>query len=344
MSGKNIFVKITISEPVRMKKIAFFDTKNFDRESFDPYAREQYEFLYFKHKLSRRTVGLAAGCDAVCVFVNDDLSAGVIDALCAQGVGLIALRCAGFDKVDLAAAKGKIPVVRVPAYSPYAVAEHAMGLFLMLNRHLHRAYVRTRDHNFSLEGLMGFDLHGRTAGVIGTGKIGRCFADICRGFGMTVLGSDPYESNAFCGRYVTLDRLLQDSDVISLHCPLTKENEYLIDRQSIEKMKNGAFIINTSRGGLIDTHALFSALKSRKLGGACLDVYEDESSVFFEDYSNRVLQDDLLSSVIALPNVVVTSHQAYLTVDALNAIAKVTCESFDDFFAGRPLQNEVVAK
>ena len=229
----------------------------------------------------------------------------------------------------------------MPAYSPYAVAEHAAGLLLILNRKLHRAYIRTRDHNFSLEGLIGFDMHGKTVGIIGTGKIGRCFADICTGFGMNILGCDPYESPEFKGEYVTLEELLQKSDIISLHCPLTKENHHLINESTINQMKNGAYIINTSRGQLIDTQSLIAGLKSGKIGAAGLDVYEEETELFFEDYSEEIIPDDTLSTIISMPNVIVTSHQAFLTREALDGIAGTTMENLRAFFAGEELKNEV---
>ena len=234
-----------------------------------------------------------------------------------------------------------VTVVRVPAYSPYAVAEHAMGMILMLNRKLHRAYIRTRDHNFSLEGLIGFDMHGKTVGIIGTGKIGRCFADVCKGFGMNILGFDPYKSTEFCGSYVTLDELLETSDIISLHCPLTKENRHLINETTIEKLKPGAYIVNTSRGLLIDTQALINGLKSGKVGAAGLDVYEEETALFFEDYSDEIIRDDTLSTLISMPNVIVTSHQAFLTREALDSIAQTTIQNLRDFFSGNKLKNEI---
>lgn len=324
-----------------MKTIAFFDTKSYDRESFEKFKSEDIIIRYFENKLNRDTASMAACCDAVCVFVNDDIDKLVIDELCKYGVGLIALRCSGYNNVDLKAAHGRITVMRVPAYSPYAIAEHSIGMILTLNRKLHRAYIRTRDHNFSLEGLTGFDLKGKKVGVIGTGKIGRCFADICKGFGMNILGFDPYESPEFCGKYVSLEELLSSSDIISLHCPLTKENRRLINEESIEKMKNGVFIINTSRGQLIDTQSLINGIKSGKVGAAGLDVYEEETDVFFEDFSEEIIKDDTLSTLISMPNVLVTSHQAFLTGEALSEIAKTTIKNITDFFAGENSQNVV---
>ena len=325
-----------------MKTVAFFDTKPYDRESFKRFIdTEKYSFRFFENKLNRDTAGMAACCDAVCAFVNDTIDREVIDTLEKYGVKLIALRCAGYNNVDVKYAKGRVTVVRVPNYSPFAVAEHTMALLLLLNRKLHRAYIRTRDHNFSLDGLTGFDLKGKTVGIIGTGKIGRCFADICAGFGMNIIGFDPYESDEFAGRYVSLDDIFKQSDIISLHCPLTKENRYLINRDTIAKMKEGSYIINTSRGMLIDTEALRDGLKSGKVAGAGLDVYEEETRLFFEDFSDEVISDDLLTTLIAMPNVIVTSHQAFLTREALSGIAKTTIENLDCFFAGKKCENAV---
>ena len=325
-----------------MKTIAFFDTKSYDKESFLKYAGENLNIRFFENKLNKDTVSMAACCDAVCAFVNDSIDKTVIETLEKYGVGLIAMRCAGYNNVDLKAARGRIKVVRVPAYSPYSVAEHAIGMILLLNRKLHKAYIRTRDHNFSLEGLTGFDLKEKTVGIIGTGKIGCTFADICKGFGMNILGYDPYKNESFIGQYVSLDELLEKSDIISLHCPLTKENKHLINDQTVEKMKNGVFIINTSRGQLIDTQSIINGLKSGKVGAAGLDVYEEETSLFFEDFSEEVINDDVLSTLISMPNVLVTSHQAFLTKEALSAIAKTTVENIEDFFEGKELKNEIL--
>ncbi len=327
-----------------MKTIAFFDTKSYDRQSFERFLHEDYNIRYFENKLNADTVSMAACCDGVCAFVNDTIDKAVLDALSGYGVGVIALRCAGYNNVDLKAAAGRVRVLHVPAYSPYAVAEHAVGMLLTLNRRLHRAYIRTRDHNFSLDGLTGFDLKGKKMGIVGTGKIGCVLGEICNGFGMEVLGYDPYESRSFCGRYVTLEALLKDSDIISLNCPLTKENRHLINREAIEKMKNGVYIINTSRGGLVDAGAVIEGIKSGKIGGAGLDVYEEETEVFFEDKSEEIIKDDTLSTLISMPNVLVTSHQAFLTREALDSIAQTTFSNLDDFFSGRPLKNEVVVK
>ncbi len=325
-----------------MKTVAFFDTKSYDRESFSKFANDDINIRFFENKLNRDTVSMAACCDAVCAFVNDSIDKTVIEALEKFGVGLICMRCAGYNNVDLKAARGRIKIVRVPAYSPYAISEHAMGMILMLNRKLHRAYIRTRDHNFSLEGLTGFDLHSKTVGIIGTGKIGRCFAEVCSGFGMKVLGYDPYPTESFCGKNVELHELLKKSDIISLHCPLTKENRHLINEKTLNKMKNGVFIINTSRGQLINTADLINGLKNGKVGAAGLDVYEEETELFFEDYSDEIIKDDTLSTLISMPNVIVTSHQAFLTREALNSIAETTIKNLEDFFSGKELENEIV--
>ncbi len=325
-----------------MKTVAFFDTKSYDKESFLKIADEEINIRFFENKLNADTVSMAACCDAVCAFVNDNIDKRVIEELERFGVGLVAMRCAGYNNVDLKAARGRVKIARVPAYSPYAIAEHAIGMILMLNRKLHRAYIRTRDHNFSLEGLTGFDLKNKKVGIIGTGKIGMAFASICEGFGMEIIGFDPFPSENFIGKYVELDELLSSSDIITLHCPLTKENRYIINEETISKMKKGAFVINTSRGQLIDTEALINGLKSGKIAAAGLDVYEEETALFFEDYSDEIIHDDTLSTLISMPNVIVTSHQAFLTREALNAIAETTMQNFKDYFEGKELENEVI--
>ena len=328
-------------------KIAFFGTKPYDRESFDQ-ANEAYGFdiRYFKGHLTPESAILAQGAAAVCIFVNDTADAAVIDALKEQGVPLIALRCAGFNNVDLdAAARDGITVVRVPAYSPYAVAEHAVALLLALNRKIHRAYWRTRDGNFALHGLMGFDMHGKTAGIIGTGKIARILIRILRGFGMEVLGYDLYPDEAFARevgmRYVTLDELYAQSDIISLHCPLTEQTRYLIDSSAIERMKPGVVLINTGRGQLIHSQALIDGLKEKKIGAAGLDVYEEEGDYFYEDKSDKIIDDDTLARLLSFNNVIVTSHQGFFTREALANIAETTLSNIRDFTEGRPLANEV---
>ncbi len=308
-----------------MIKVAFFDAKAYDRPSFEHYGgQHDLQFRFLETKLNEDTADLAQGCDAVCVFVNDTVNAAVIDKLYGYGVRLIALRSAGYNNVDVQAAFGKIHVVHVPAYSPYAVAEHAMALLLTSVRRIHKAYNRTREFNFSLSGLTGFDFHGKTVGVIGTGKIGRIFMDICRGFGMRILAYDRFPAPDSGIEYVSLDELFSRSDVISLHCPLTEETKHMIDMAAIDRMKKGVVIVNTSRGGLIDSEALLEGIKARKIGAACLDVYEEEADVFFEDRSGHILNDELLARLISMPNVIVTSHQAFLTEEALNNIAETT--------------------
>ena len=316
-----------------MISVAFYDAKAYDRPSFEKYGKlHDVEFKFLETKLNKDTADLAKGCEVVCVFVNDDVNAEVIDKLHAVGVKLIALRSAGYNNVDVRHAFGKIHVVHVPAYSPYAVAEHAMALLLTSVRRIHKAYNRTRDFNFSLNGLTGFDFHGKTAGVIGTGRIGRIFIDICRGFGMKVLAYDRFPAEGSGLEYVSLDRLFEESDVISLHCPLTDETRHLINADAIGMMKKGVVIVNTSRGGLIDAEALLEGIKARKIGAACLDVYEEEADIFFEDRSGHILNDDILSRLISMPNVIVTSHQAFLTEEALNNIAETTVGNILSYF------------
>ncbi len=318
-------------------KLAFFDCKSYDIPGFDKYlAQTDIEVKYFEPNLNIDTVSLAAGFDAVCVFVSDTVDAAVVDRLHELGVKMIALRCAGFNNVDIKACQRKLRVFRVPAYSPYAVAEHAMALLLTINRRTHKAYIRTRDFNFSLQGLAGFDLHGKTVGIIGTGKIGRVFADICRGFGMHILAYDPYPNPNAGLTYVELSELFQKSDIISLHCPLTEDTAHMIDAASIAQMKNTVTIINTSRGGLINTEDLIQGLKDKKVGAACLDVYEEEGDFFYEDYSGHIVRDDKLVRLISMPNVIVSSHQAFLTEEALDNIAATTVNNIVNFFAGTP--------
>ncbi len=290
------------------------------------------EFKYLEAKLCEDTADLAKGCNAVCVFVNDTVNAAVIDRLYALGIKLVALRSAGYNNVDVRHAFGKIHVVHVPAYSPYAVAEHAMALLLTSVRRIHKAYNRTREFNFSLNGLTGFDFHGKTVGVIGTGKIGRIFIDICRGFGMKVIAYDPYPTDNVEIEYVSLDELFVQSDVISLHCPLNDGTFHTVNGDAIAKMKKGVVIVNTSRGALIDAEALLNGIKSRKIGAACLDVYEEEADIFFEDRSGHIMNDDLLARLISMPNVIVTSHQAFLTEEALANIAETTVNNIRSLF------------
>ncbi|MBR2410225.1 MAG: 2-hydroxyacid dehydrogenase [Clostridia bacterium] len=327
-------------------KIAFFDTKPYDKTAFDEKAAMLgIKIKYFETKLNEDTVFLAKGADAVCVFVNDTVNKAVIDALGEMGIRILLLRCAGFNNVDMKYVNGKIHVLRVPAYSPYAVAEHAIALLLTSIRRIHKAYIRSRDFNFSLSGLTGFDLHGKTVGVIGTGKIGKVFIDICKGFGMKVLAFDKFPDKALAesgkAEYVELSDIWKSSDIISLHCPLTEDTHHIINKDALSMCKKGVVIINTSRGALVDADALLEGIKSRKVGAACLDVYEEESDLFFEDNSGHILEDDTLARLISMPNVIVTSHQAFLTEEALTNIASTTLENFKEFKENGQCPNEV---
>jgi D-lactate dehydrogenase len=317
-------------------KIAFYDTKPYDKPWFDRLAPGYgCEIKYLDYHLNADTARFAHDCECVCIFVNDVADKPVISALAEAGVGLIALRCAGYNNVDLAAAcDAGIRAVRVPEYSPAAVAEHAMALLLSVNRKIHRAYSRTRENNFNINGLIGFVLRGKTVGIIGTGKIGSVFAEICAGFGMNVIAYDPAPNPDFPGRYTTLERVLSQSDVISLHCPLIPATRHMINAETVALMKNGAVIINTSRGGLIHTPALIAALKSSKLYGAGLDVYEEEADYFFADYSAEIMTDDDLARLLSFPNVVLTSHQAFFTEEAMREIALTTLQSIEAFGQG----------
>ena len=328
------------------KKIALFDAKPYDKKSFVEINKDfGFDISYFNAHLNPQTVGLTAGFDAVCAFVNDIINKEVINHLVECGVRIIGLRCAGYNNVDFKTAYGKIYVVRVPDYSPYAVAEHAIALMLSLNRKIHKAYYRTRDGNFSINGLLGFDMYGKTAGVLGTGKIGKCLIPILKGFGMQVLAFDPYPNEKYAKEagitYVTLEEIYKHSDIISLHCPLTKDTEHMIDEKAINQMKKGIMIINTGRGKLIDTQALINGLKSGAVGAAGLDVYEEESEYFFEDKSTEMITDDVLARLLTFPNVLVTSHQAFFTQEALHNIAETTLNNFKEFFDGGYLKNEV---
>ena len=327
-------------------RIAFFDAKPYDKPSFDRYGREQgVTFKYFETKLNEDTVELAQGFDGVCAFVNDTVNAAVIDRLVELGISIVAMRCAGYNNVDMRHAYGRVHVVRVPAYSPYAVAEHAMAMLLTSIRRIHKAYIRSRDFNFSLTNLTGFDLHGKTVGVIGTGRIGRVFIDICRGFGMKVLCYDKYPfpglDNGDTIRYVDLPELFQHSAIISLHCPLTEDTYHLINADSLSQCKRGMVLINTSRGALVDAEALLEGIKSRHVGAACLDVYEEEGDLFFEDKSGHILEDDTLARLISMPNVIVTSHQAFLTEEALENIAETTVQNILALRDNEQCDNEV---
>ncbi len=327
-------------------KIALFSCKAYDRDYFHQANRDyQFHIDYFDVRLEPKTARLAHGYDAVCAFVNDDLEAEVLEDLAAHGTRIIAMRCAGYNNVDLAAAQRLgLAVVRVPAYSPEAVAEHAVGLMMTLNRRIHKAYLRTRDANFALDGLVGFNMHGKTAGVIGTGKIGIATLRILKGFGMKLLVSDPYTNPAAIelgAEYVDVDTLLRQADVISLHCPLFKENYHLLNAEAFAKMKPGVMIINTSRGGLLDSVAAIDALKQGKIGALGLDVYEEEEELFFEDKSNEVITDDTFRRLSACHNVLFTGHQAFLTREALLAIAHTTLSNLDGFAKGQTSGNEV---
>lgn len=327
-------------------KIAFFDTKPYDRKSFDHHNETfQFKIKYFKAHLTLDTIALTKGYDVVSIFVNDTVTQEMIDQLYNNGVRLLALRCAGYNHVDIKAAYGKIHVVRVPAYSPHAIAEHTAALMLSLNRKIHRAYFRTRDANFALNGLMGFNFYQKTAGVIGTGRIGRALISILNGFGMRVIAYDKYPNKEAAVQerfeYVTLPELFQQSHIISLNCPLTSETEYMINRDTIAAMKEGVMLVNTGRGKLIDTKALIDGLKSGQVGSAGLDVYEEESDYFFEDHSNKVLNDDTLARLLTFNNVIVTSHQAFFTKEAVDQITLITLSNIKVFSEGPLLENEV---
>jgi len=321
-----------------MKKIAFFDTKPYDVTGFENYKSDLFEIEYHESRLNQSTARLAEGADAVCAFVNDDLSEPVLEKLAGYGIKAVALRSAGYNNADIKAAERLgVTIMRVPAYSPHAVAEHAAALLLTLNRKVHKAYIRTRDFNFSLNGLTGIDLYGKTVGVIGTGRIGKCFAAICKGFGMRVICYDAYPDKNWEGaEYVDLETLLSESDIVSLHCPLVDDTYHMIGWQAFSIMKRGVILINTSRGGLIDSLALLSAIDGGKLGAAGLDVYEEEADYFFEDKSEKPVKDDVLSLLLTKPNVIITSHQAFLTIEALNSIAEVTINNLSSFFGGKP--------
>lgn len=330
-------------------EIVFFSAKRYDRQSFEKVnTTYSHKLTFFEPRLTLETAALAEGFPAVCVFINDELDGETLRSLQSAGTRLVALRCAGFNNVDLETAKALgIQVVRVPAYSPYAVAEHAVGLILALNRKLYRAYNRVRDDNFSLDGLVGFDLHGKTVGVVGTGKIGECFARIMKGFGCNLLAYDIQQNPACLDlgmSYVELPKLLAESDVVSLHCPLNPATKHLVNAQSVQCFKPGAMLINTSRGGLIDTQAVIDALKSGQLGYLGIDVYEREGDLFFEDLSDTVIQDDTFQLLQSFPNVVITAHQAFFTREALSSIADITLSNITQIEAGQPCENELSAR
>lgn len=328
-------------------KIAFFSTKQYDRIFFDKVNESfGHEIAYFEMRLTRQTLKLAEGHECICAFVNDHLDAAVLIALEAQGTRLIALRCAGFNNVDIKSAKELgLSVVRVPAYSPYAVAEHTVGLMLALNRKIYWAHSRVREGNFSLDGLLGFDMHGRTVGLVGTGKIGECVANILHGFGCRILACDrirnPTVEGHYGAEYVELDELLARSDIVSLHCPLFPETHHMIDMDAIAKMKKGVMVVNTSRGALIDSKAVIEGLKSGKIGYLGIDVYEEEEALFFEDKTFEILTDDVFARLTTFPNVVITGHQAYFTREAVERIAQTTLENITAFESGEELVNAV---
>ncbi|MCL2402060.1 MAG: 2-hydroxyacid dehydrogenase [Oscillospiraceae bacterium] len=325
-----------------MDTVAFFDTKPYDKIWFDQLKQQHGIALkYYESRLNCDTAVMANGARAVVAFVADVIDAPTIDMLVSMGVEAVALRSSGYNHVDLKHADGKLRIFRVPAYSPNAVAEHAMALLLCLNRKIHRAYNRVREYNFSLKGLVGFDLKGKTAGVVGAGKIGQAFIDICLGFGMKVLAYDPYPIQRNGVEYVSFHDLCRRSDIVSLHCPLTKDSYHMVNRDTLRMMQTGVVILNTSRGALIDSEALLDAIKTGKVAAAGLDVYEEESDFFYEDVSGDVIQDDKLKLLLATPNVLVTSHQGFLTEEALHEIAKTTLQNLSDHFAGRPSENEV---
>lgn len=330
-------------------KVAIFSSKSYDRQFLNAVNRNYgHDLVFFEPRLTLETASLAAEFPAVCVFINDELHKPTLQKLVSQGIKLIALRSAGYNNVDLNAATDLgIAVVRVPAYSPYAVAEHAVALILALNRKIYKAYNRVRDDNFALDGLLGFDLHGSTVGIVGTGKIGLCFAQIMKGFGCNLLAYDMYQNPACVEmgvKYVELHELLSSSNIISLHCPLTKESYHLIDAESIQDLKPGVMLINTSRGGLIDTQAAIDGIKSGKVGYLGIDVYEQEGDLFFEDLSDRIIQDDTFQLLQSFPNVLITSHQAFFTRNALMNIAETTLSNIKDFEAGIPCDNQLKAE
>ena len=326
-----------------MKRIAFFDTKPYDKQYFDK-LNDNYEISYFEGKLNKKTAPITRGYDAVIAFVNDDIDADTINILADNGIKVLAMRCSGYSNVDLKAAKDRLTVVTVPAYSPYTVAEHTMALLLSLNRKIHKAYNRTRDFNFSLNGLTGFLLRGKTVGVIGTGKIGQAVMEVLGGFGVDILAYDPYPIDDDRIHYVDLEYLFKNSDIVTLHCPLTDKSYHILDSDAFDMMKDNVVIVNTSRGALVDTEALLHALNTEKVAGAALDVYEEESDFFFEDFSGMVINDDMLSLLIAHPHVLMTAHQAFLTDDALETIARTTYNNIDEVLSGEKCKNEVMYK
>lgn len=326
-------------------KIAFYDTKPYDRLWFEPLARERGIYVtFYETRLNKDTAILASGNDAVCIFVNDDADEDVLWILNKIGIKTILLRCAGFDNLDLKYADGKFNVLRVPSYSPAAVAEFALTLLMSLNRNIHKAYQRTRDFNFSINGLMGTTIRGKTVGVVGTGKIGQVMIDLLQGFGVDILAFDPYPVEGLKAEYVSKEELFSRSDFISFHCPLTDDTKHMVNAETIGLMKDGAIIVNTSRGAIVDTPALIEGLKSKKLGGVALDVYEEEDEYFFEDRSNDIISDDELSRLLTFPNVLVTSHQAFFTKEATKSIAETTLNNFVAIMKGEPDPKNVLCR
>ena len=327
-------------------RIIFFDIKDYDKEFFKKYSKDyDFEMTFLQVRLSEETAHLTKGYDVVCAFTNDDINKETIDLISENGIKLLAMRCAGFNNVSLKDIHNRFKVVRVPAYSPHAIAEYTVGLILAINRKIHKAYVRTREGNFSINGLMGIDLYQKTAGIIGTGKIGQILIKMLKGFDMNVIAYDPFPNQKIADelgfKYVSLDELYAEADVISLNCPLTKETKYMINRRSMLKMKDGVMIVNTGRGALIDSVDLVEALKDKKVGAAALDVYEEEEEYFFEDKSSQVIEDDILGRLLSFHNVLMTSHQAYFTKEAVEAITVTTLNNIKAFVEGKELLNEV---
>ena len=327
-------------------RVIFFDIKDYDKEFFKKYGKDyDFEMTFLQVRLSEETAHLTKGYDVVCAFTNDDINKETIDLISENGIKLLAMRCAGFNNISLKDIHNRFKVVRVPAYSPHAIAEYTVGLILAINRKIHKAYVRTREGNFSINGLMGIDLYQKTAGIIGTGKIGQILIKMLKGFDMNVIAYDPFPNQKIADelgfKYVSLDELYAEADVISLNCPLTKETKYMINRRSMLKMKDGVMIVNTGRGALIDSVDLVEALKDKKVGAAALDVYEEEEDYFFEDKSSQVIEDDILGRLLSFHNVLMTSHQAYFTKEAVEAITVTTLNNIKSFVEGKELLNEV---
>ena len=331
---------------MKKTRVIFFDIKDYDKEFFKKYSKDyDFEMTFLQVRLSEETAHLTKGYDVVCAFTNDDINKETIDLISENGIKLLAMRCAGFNNVSLKDIHNRFKVVRVPAYSPHAIAEYTVGLILAINRKIHKAYVRTREGNFSINGLMGIDLYQKTAGIIGTGKIGQILIKMLKGFDMNVIAYDPFPNQKIADelgfKYVSLDELYAEADVISLNCPLTKETKYMINRRSMLKMKDGVMIVNTGRGALIDSVDLVEALKDKKVGAAALDVYEEEEEYFFEDKSSQVIEDDILGRLLSFHNVLMTSHQAYFTKEAVEAITVTTLNNIKAFVEGKELLNEV---